>query len=174
MASKILVSACLLGQPVRYNGSARTLLHPVLERWRAEGRLVPVCPELSAGLPVPRPPAEIAAGRTGGAVLSGTARIIDSTGTDVTRPFLAGAEAALATAVREGCRYALLTDGSPSCGSRFIHDGGFSGRTHAGDGVTAALLRRNGIEVFAAEEVGALEARLSQAEQAAPTPPAPT
>ena len=162
MVEKIIVSACLLGRPVRYNGSAKTLTHPALERWQREGRLVSICPELAAGFSVPRPPAEIAAGRSGEAVVSNQARVIEATGADVTDLFLAGAEATLALARELACRFALLTDGSPSCGSGFIYDGAFTGRRQAGAGVTAALLRQNGLEVFAETEIDALDLRLSR------------
>ncbi|MDN5926184.1 MAG: DUF523 domain-containing protein [Hyphomicrobiales bacterium] len=160
MMAKILVSACLLGRPVRYNGSARTVAHPALERWRQEGRLVSICPELTAGFSVPRPPAEIAEGRSGEAVLSNGARVIEATGADVTDLYVAGAQATLALAREHDCRFALLIDGSPSCGSGFIYDGAFAGRKHVGAGVTAALLRQHGIEVFAETEIDALQARL--------------
>jgi uncharacterized protein YbbK (DUF523 family) len=162
MTARILVSACLLGRPVRYNGSARTLIHPTLEVWRAEGRLVSLCPELAGGFATPRPPAEIEGGRSGLDVLSGRARVIESTGADVTSLYIRGAEAALALARSNGCVLALLVDGSPSCGSGFIHDGGFAGRKQLGAGVTTALLRDNGIAVFAEFEIDALQARLNQ------------
>jgi len=161
MTPRILVSACLLGRPVRYNGSAKAVAHPVLDEWRAQGRLVVVCPELMAGFGVPRPPAEIAAGASGEAVLAGAARVVELTGADVTACYVEGARAVLALAQENGCRFALLIDGSPSCGSGFIHDGGFGGRRHAGAGVTAALLRQNGIEVFAETQIDVLRARLS-------------
>jgi uncharacterized protein YbbK (DUF523 family) len=77
---KILVSACLIGHAVRYDGRSKPLVHPVIERWRAEGRLVTICPEMSAGMPVPRSPAEIAAGASGEDVLAGLARVIEMTG----------------------------------------------------------------------------------------------
>jgi uncharacterized protein YbbK (DUF523 family) len=163
---KILVSMCVLGHPVRYNGSAKTAAHETLARWQREGRLVPVCPELAGGLSVPRPPAEIADGGSGQRVLSGAARIVDVHGTDVTAPFVDGARTALALARAHDCRYAILADGSPSCGSSFIYDGSFAGRRHAGAGVTAALLRQHGIEVFADTEIDALVARLAQRAQA--------
>lgn len=159
---KILVSACLLGRPVRYNGSAKPLDHPALERWRQEGRVVSICPELTAGFSVPRPPAEIAAGQDGEAVLAGTARVVEAGGGDVTAQFIAGAQAALDLARQHDCRFALLIDGSPSCGSGFIYDGSFGGNKHAGAGVTATLLRDHGIEVFSDKQVEALERRLSQ------------
>ncbi|MDD3444522.1 MAG: DUF523 domain-containing protein [Zavarzinia sp.] len=149
---KILVSACLLGRPVRYDGTGKALLHPHLDRWKSEGRLVPLCPEVAAGLPVPRPPAE----RTP----DGT-RVVDVTGADVTAAFEAGARVALDLARNMGCRFALLKDFSPSCGSREIHDGSFTGTRKPGQGLTAALLRGDGIEVFSEAEVADLAARLT-------------
>jgi uncharacterized protein YbbK (DUF523 family) len=144
---KILVSACLLGERVRYHGGDAALSNPILERWRREGRLVPFCPEVAGGLPVPRPAAEIQ-GTGGLAVLEGTARVITSAGADVTDAFLAGARAALEAALRSGSRVAVLKDGSPSCGSTEIYDGIFSGRRRAGVGATAALLAKNQVRVF--------------------------
>jgi uncharacterized protein YbbK (DUF523 family) len=116
---------------------------------------------LTAGFSVPRPPAEIAAGESGETVLLARARVIDTTGADVTDHYVAGARAALDMAREHGCRFALLTDGSPSCGSNFIYDGAFAGRKHVGAGVTAAHLRQNGIEVFAETAIDALRTRLS-------------
>lgn len=152
---KILVSACLLGEPVRYDGRGKAARHPALARWLAEGRLVPICPELAGGLPVPRPPAEIARGE-GRDVIAGTARVIEPDGRDVTDIYLEGARRALAAARSHGCRYAILTDESPSCGSIRIHDGGFAGRTRPGAGVTAEMFRATGIRVFAQTEIDAL------------------
>lgn len=157
---KVLVSACLLGQPVRYNGVGKPLAHSLLDRWQAEGRIVSICPEVMAGFAIPRAPAEIASGADGDAVLSGSARVIDTTGTDVTSRFIEGARIALRIARENDCRFALLIDGSPSCGSGMIYDGSFSGQKHAGSGVTVALLRANGIEVFSDGEIEALAARL--------------
>ncbi|MBP1859504.1 DUF523 domain-containing protein [Rhizobium herbae] len=156
MTAKILVSACLMGHAVRYDGQARPLVHPALDRWRQEGRLVTICPEMSAGMPVPRLPAEIEPGRSADEVLSGTARVLESNGGDVTAEFRQAAENALALAIETGCAYALLIDGSPSCGSGFIYDGSFSGRRRPGEGVTAALLRANGIKVFSDRDIDAL------------------
>ncbi|SCB59779.1 Uncharacterized conserved protein YbbK, DUF523 family [Rhizobium aethiopicum] len=161
MQSKILVSACLMGHAVRYDGRAKPLLHPAIETWRAEGRLVTICPEMSAGMQVPRPPAEIADGATGEEVLAGGARVVELTGGDVTAEFLQAAENAVALARQTGCRYALLIDGSPSCGSGFIYDGSFSGRRQAGTGVTAAALKAAGVEVFSDSEIDQLLDRLT-------------
>ena len=164
MTGKILVSACLMGHAVRYDGRSKPLIHPAIDRWREEGRLVTICPEMSAGMAVPRSPAEIAGGAAGEDVLAGTARVMEITGGDVTQGFLQAAENALALARETGCLYALLIDGSPSCGSGFIYDGSFSGDRHAGHGVTAALLKRAGIEVYSDREIDRLVERLKTAD----------
>ncbi|PLU39947.1 purine-nucleoside phosphorylase [Sinorhizobium medicae] len=159
MITRILVSACLMGQAVRYDGASKPLVHPAIDRWRREGRLVTICPEMTAGMPVPRPPAEIEGGRTGAEVLAGRARVLERTGGDVTAEFRRAAQNALALASETNCRFALLIDGSRSCGSGFIYDGRFSGERVAGEGVTAALLRANGIEVYSDRDIEALVAR---------------
>lgn len=92
MMEKILVSACLLGNPVCYNGSVKSVEHPSLERWRREERLVALCPELTAGFSVPRPPAEISNGQNGQAVLTGNDQVFEATGADVTGLYIGGAQ----------------------------------------------------------------------------------
>lgn len=164
MPEKILVSACLMGHAVRYDGQSKPLIHPAIDRWRAEGRLVTICPEMSAGMPVPRPPAEIAAGAVGKDVLAGNAKVLEINGRDVTEGFVRAAENALSLARETGCRFALLIDGSPSCGSGFVYDGSFTGIRHAGQGVTAALLAGNGIEVYSDRQIEALVARVEALE----------
>jgi uncharacterized protein YbbK (DUF523 family) len=160
MTGRILISACLMGQPVRYDGKGKLFAHDLIAQWQAEDRLVVFCPELAGGFPVPRPPAEIAGGRTGGDVLAGRATVIESGGKDVTGQFIAGAEKALHLAREEGCSFALLIDGSPSCGSGFVYDGSFSSARHPGNGVTASLLIANGIDVYAPAEIDILAKRL--------------
>ncbi len=144
----ILVSACLLGLPVAYDGRGR----PVAEliRQAALGRVVPVCPEVAGGLPVPRPPAEIAGG-SGGDVLDGRARVLTVAGEDVTEAYIRGAEAALALVRRYGIRLAVMKARSPSCSPSGIYDGTHSERLVPGEGVTAALLRREGVKVVSEE-----------------------
>jgi uncharacterized protein YbbK (DUF523 family) len=149
---KILVSACLLGAPVRYHGGDAASDHPVLRRWAREGRLVSVCPEQDGGLPTPRPPAEIIGGG-GAAVLTRAAVVRTAAGVDVSDAYRRGADRALAAARAHGIRIAILKEGSPSCGSGTIYDGSFSGTRAPGDGVTAALLRSNGIHVFSEHEL---------------------
>jgi uncharacterized protein YbbK (DUF523 family) len=162
---RILVSACLLGRPVRYDGRAKTPGTDLLSRWQAEGRLVPLCPEMAGGLPVPRPPAEISPGATGADVLAGRATIRTRRGADVTPAFLEGAAAAVRLARDTGCRYALLTEGSPSCGVHRVHAGRFDGTTTPGEGVVAAALRTAGLAVYSHEEAEALALALAAAEK---------
>ncbi|MDH2429044.1 DUF523 domain-containing protein [Sphaerisporangium sp. TRM90804] len=164
---RILVSACLMGRRVRFDGRAKAVADEVFAAWRAEGRLVPFCPEVEGGLPVPRPPAEIESGVGGAAVLSGSARILTPAGEDVTRHFLAGAYSALAVAQTMGLRTAILKDGSPSCGSLRIHDGTFRGRVTPGTGVTAALLELHGIRVFGEDRIAEAAEHLDTLERAA-------
>ncbi len=154
---RVLVSACLLGQPVRYDGGHRQCTHPVLQRWQAQGRVVAFCPEAVGGFATPRPAAEIVAmPATGGGqqVLQGQARVIDDMGADVTAGFVTGAQAALRQAQALGIRVAVLKDGSPSCGSGFIYDGSFTGRVLPGQvGVSTALLRQHGVAVFSESQL---------------------
>ncbi|PCE27039.1 hypothetical protein BWP39_09625 [Paraburkholderia acidicola] len=161
---KILVSACLAGLPVRYDGKAKTIRNALWQRWSDEGRLVIVCPEVAGGFDTPRRPAEIQLRRSGDDVLAAAATIEDDVGADVTAMFVAGARSALDQAQAHGCRYALLADGSPSCGSGFLYDGTFSGTMHSGAGVTAALLRQHGIVVFAPAQIEDLAAHIAHDE----------
>jgi uncharacterized protein YbbK (DUF523 family) len=144
---KILISACLMGRPVRYDGRTAGNGDGLLARWQAEGRLVIVCPELAGDLSVPRPAAEISGG-TGADVLDRRATIVTAAGENVTESFLLGAQRTLDIAVEQGITIAILKQRSPSCGSREIYDGHFVDRRVPGEGATAALLRRNGIVVF--------------------------
>lgn len=154
---QILVSACLLGSPVRYDGRAKRRDDATLTRWQAEGRLIPVCPEVAGGLPVPRPPAEIT-------VIGRSTVIRTDTGADVTAAYVRGAEHALEVAQRAGVRIALLKESSPSCGRHRIYDGTFSGTAVSGMGVTTALLERHGIRVFSEDEIPAARHYLERLE----------
>ncbi len=163
----VIVSRCLLGETVRYDGKANTLDSALLERWAGEGRLVPVCPEVAGGLPVPRPPAEIVAG-DGSSVLAGKAKVCQADGHDVTRFFVRGAQNALSAALDHGARLAVLVERSPSCGSRRIYDGTFSSTTIPGQGVTAALLERHGIRVFTPNNLAQAQLYLQEVENRPP------
>ncbi|MEH3022769.1 MAG: DUF523 domain-containing protein [Pseudomonas oryzihabitans] len=159
---KILVSRCLLGHRVRYDGGAHGPFD-LLGRWQAEGRIVPLCPEVAGGLPTPRPPAEIPGGQ-GGAVLDGRLPVLTDAGADVSAAFVAGAEAALALVRRHGIRLAVLKARSPSCGNLENYDGSFSGTRVAGEGVTAAALQRAGVRVFNETELDAAQRWLAALE----------
>jgi uncharacterized protein YbbK (DUF523 family) len=153
---RILISACLVGQKVRYDGRHKEATQSLIHTWQKEGRLVPICPEVAAGLPIPRRPAEIVTG-------DGIVQVKDDCGADVTDAFEHGAKLALDLAFQHGCRFAILTDGSPSCGSQLIYDGTFSGIRIEGKGLTAQRLESAGIRVFVQSDLNALEAALSAA-----------
>jgi uncharacterized protein YbbK (DUF523 family) len=148
---KILVSRCLLGHRVRYDGGASGPFDQ-LQQWLDEGRVVPLCPEVAGGLPTPRAAAEIPGGQ-GGEVLDGHASVITTEGDDVSAEFLSGAYQALERVQKHGIRIAVLKANSPSCGNLLTYDGTFSGVKVSGEGVTAALLRRNGVQVFSELEL---------------------
>ena len=161
---KVLVSACLLGEKVRYHGGDAACADDVLDLWKREGRLVSVCPETAGGLPVPRPPAEIVGGG-GAAVLRKEAYVGDLTGADVTEAFVRGARAALQAAVAAGARIAVLKDGSPSCATTYLYDGTFRGQRGAGQGVATAMLEEAGIRVFSEAQLEAAAAHLETLER---------
>lgn len=136
---KVLISACLLGIPCRYDGKRKKYdniikLHSICE-------LIPFCPECYGGLPTPRVPAEISGDK-----------VISENGNDVTSEYIRGAQAALSLCKEMGIRYALLKEKSPSCGKGLIYDGTFSKTLTAGNGITAKLLMENGIKVFGESE----------------------
>lgn len=133
----LLISACLMGFECKYSGGSNKLSDERLSELREKYRLIPVCPEAAGGLPTPRDPSE----RLGD-------RVVSSKGRDVTAQFTKGAETALFLAQKYGCKKALLKRNSPSCGGEYIYDGSFSGRLIPGEGLTAELLRAEGIEVF--------------------------
>ena len=159
----ILVSACLMGQAVRYDGSDKRSHHRIVQRWMSEGRIVSVCPEVAGGMPIPRPAAEIVGG-AGWSVLAGSAKVMDAAAHDVSSAFVQGAQQALAIATKKGIRIAVLKEGSPSCGSSFIYDGTFSGNKLADMGVTAALLQQAGLHVFSEDQLEQADALLQQLE----------
>jgi uncharacterized protein YbbK (DUF523 family) len=152
MVSKVLVSACLLGNKVRYDANDVPTKSDLLDKWKEEDRLVVFCPEVAGGLSVPRLPAEII-GTDGNAVLDGTAKVVDNQGNDVSRFFVNGANKALEAAQSNNVKVAILKSKSPSCGSSFIYDGTFSSVQKVGQGVTTALFERNGIKVFSDLEI---------------------
>ena len=137
---KIIVSACLLGLNCRYCGVGA--FNAEVLKLNEEHQLIPVCPEQLGGLPVPRLPNEILNGK-----------VIDKDGMNKTDSFTKGAHETLALAKLMGCTNAVLKERSPSCGSRMVYDGTFSGRIISGMGITAQLLYDNGIKVVSEENI---------------------
>ncbi|KGJ97324.1 DUF523 domain-containing protein [Colwellia psychrerythraea] len=152
---KILISACFLGQRVRYNGEIKSFTNPTLEKWRQEGRLVAICPEVISGLPVPRAPAEIN---------PKTNKVITIENIDVTKQFNYGAKQALDLCKKHKIKFALLKESSPSCGSQVIYDGSFSQQKIAGEGVTTKLLRQHGIMVFSEDTIALLAEQIKDSD----------
>ncbi|MBE6742424.1 MAG: DUF523 domain-containing protein [Ruminococcaceae bacterium] len=141
--TRILVSACLLGENCKYSGENN--LHPEVIKLAQHFELIPVCPEVFGGLPIPREPAEIKDGR-----------VVNKSGDDVTAAFITGANETLYIAREKNCPAALLKEKSPSCGFGKIYDGSFSGRLTEGSGFTARLLSDAGIQVFGESQVNKL------------------
>ena len=137
---RILVSACLLGENCKYSGG-NNRNERVLAFVKGH-TVIPVCPEVLGGLPVPREPAEI---------VNGTVRV--KAGRSVDAEFRRGAELALAIAKKNGAQLAILQSRSPSCGVKEIYDGTFTGKRIKGQGVFAALLKENGIRMTDAEDI---------------------
>jgi len=144
---KVFVSACFMGEYVRYDGGHQLLTHKMLKQWQEEKRIISGCPECLGGLPVPRAPAEIQ---------PRSAEVITVTGDNVTEFFHRGAIKALDICVKHNIRYALLKESSPSCGSTTIYDGTFSSRKIQGKGITAQLFIQQGIEVFSEQSIDVL------------------
>ena len=138
---KVLVSACLLGQAVRYDGRGNKQQHPVLQQWLQQQRVIALCPEVAGGLSVPRLPAEMQG-----------ERVMNIQGQDVTAAFVHGAEQALSLCHQHSIRIAVLKEGSPSCGVSYIYDGSFSHCKTPGQGVTSGLLRQHGVQVFSEKQ----------------------
>jgi len=136
----MLVSACLAGIPCRWDCKEKSSAR-VIELLN-EGKAIPVCPEQLGGLTTPRDPSE----RIG-------KRVFSRNGENVTVRFENGAKIVLEIARKYNCKEAILKSKSPSCGSKEIYDGSFTGKLIAGDGVTAQLLKENGIRVYTEDEV---------------------
>ena len=139
----IAVSACLLGEPCRYDG-ASVPCEDVIGLAR-DYELVPVCPEQLGGLPTPRTPSEIQA----------DGRVVDREGVDRTEAFLLGARRTVEVAREADCACAVLKSRSPSCGVHQVYDGSFPGTVVEGEGKAAAALKSAGFTVVDEGEAAA-------------------
>lgn len=146
----IIVSACLCGINTRYDG--KSSFNDKVAKLLKEGKAVLVCPEQLGGLSTPRPPHEIQNG-TGADVLDGKAKVLGNDGKDSSSEFIKGAEEVLKIAKEIEAKTAILKAKSPSCGFGKIYDGTFSGAKRDGNGITAELLKRNGIKVYTEEDI---------------------
>ena len=143
----IVFSSCITGVKCRYNGSSsynEKLLKSINEEF------IHICPEILAGLKIPRRPCEIYGG-SGEDVLNGNAKIIDKDGFDITEQMLTGAKKALKICLENNVTKAYLQTKSPTCGYNKIYDGTFSSTLKKGDGIFSALLLKNGIKVIEVE-----------------------
>ncbi len=131
---KILVSACLLGVNCKYNGDNN--YSSEIDEFLKDYEIIPICPEIMGGLPTPRVPSE----RLGD-------RVVTKDGIDVTKQYEKGANECLFLAKKYNIKKALLKKRSPSCGYGEIYDGSFSKNIIPGNGITADLLEKNGIEI---------------------------
>lgn len=149
MSHPILVSACLLGLATRYDGRSKAN-EKVRQYLQQHKRIpIPVCPEQLAGLPTPRPMTFFAHG-SGAEVLNGSGLVIRTDQTDMNTVFVQGAKETLKIAQLTGCTHALFKDGSPSCG---VHRICRQGSKVAGQGITTALLQRNGLQIISEEDL---------------------
>lgn len=138
---KIIVSACLLGESCRYDGKSKPCEKVI--RLAEKHELIPVCPEVLGGLSTPRPPSE----------MQKDGRFINSEGGDVTANYRSGAESTLHIAIQNSCKLAVLKEKSPSCGVHSRYDGTFTRTLIPESGITAALLRENGITVISEDDL---------------------
>ena len=140
---KLLISACLYGENVKYNGSNNKIKD--IDKLKKKYNLIPFCPEVEGGLPVPRPPSEI--------VSVTPLKIKNINGIDVSLYFKKGAKKTLQLCEKYGIKKALLKEKSPSCGKSYIYDGTFSKTLTKGEGVTVSLLIKKRIKIFNENEL---------------------
>ena len=148
---KVLISACLLGDNVKYSGGNNLTLELVTLLEKYNVKIVKICPECFAGLPIPRVPSEIRGDK-----------VFSKDGWDITEEFLSGAEKTYQIAKRKRVDFAILKERSPSCGSSYIYDGSFSGKVIEGQGLTAKKLSKENIIIFSEENLEEIEKYLEE------------
>lgn len=145
-----LISSCLCGVNCKYSGGNN--LNENCLRLLKEGKAILVCPEQLGGLSTPRTPAEIKG--TANGVLYKKDKVITKNNIDMTEAFLKGAKETLHIAKLSNVKIAILKEGSPSCGVNYVYDGSFTGKKVSGKGITATILKENGIEVVSEIDFG--------------------
>lgn len=136
---KYLISACLIGENCKYNGGNN--LDNIAKLLFDKGLAFSICPEVLGGLDTPRVPAEIV-----------NDEVITKEGVNVTKEYELGAKKSLEYALKHNIKIAILQPRSPSCGSKQIYDGTYSGTLIKGEGKTTKLLREHGIKVITMED----------------------
>lgn len=136
----IAASRCLIGENCTYAGK-NNLCKEIKELYH-QGLVLPLCPEVLGGLPIPRTPCEI----------SGE-KVIDQKGIDRTSEYTTGAKIALEKCLEKNIKIAVLKARSPSCGKDFIYDGTFSHQLVEGNGIFAQMLKEHGIQVYSENEI---------------------
>ena len=149
---KILVSGCLYGWHVRYDGVDTPCLDERFLKWKEQGILIPVCPEVFGGLKTPRPDSQ----------RQGNKKVMACTGVDVTEEYLKGAKEALRLALVNDVACCIMKEDSPSCGSKFIFDGTFTDTKIPGVGLAVELLKDAGFKVFDEDEIDEVEKLLNK------------
>ncbi len=139
MKEKLLISSCLLGNNVKYNGKNNYV--EGIEKLKDLYDLVIICPEVMGGLSIPRIPSEII-----------NNEVINKEGTNVTLEFTKGANLALELVKKYKIKKALLKDGSPSCGSTYIYDGTFTGTKISNYGMTVRGLLKEDVTIYTEKE----------------------
>ena len=142
---KLLVSGCLLGENVRYDGKNSGIKEPMMQRLKDGFEIYSFCPEVSGGMPTPRVPSEI--------ISMEPLKVINKEKEDTTHFFIKGAKNCLEFCKDNGIKIALFKSRSPSCGNRYVHGGKFNKKLVEGKGVTVTLLNSHGIKVFNEEEI---------------------
>ncbi|MGG7143710.1 DUF523 domain-containing protein [Clostridium nigeriense] len=145
-----LISSCLCGVNCKYSGS-NNLNEQCLKLFK-EGKAILVCPEQLGGLSTPRRPAEIKGTAKG--VIKNVDKVFTKDNIDVTKEFLKGAYETLYIAKLSNVNKAILKEGSPSCGVNYIYDGSFTSKKIEGKGITATILKENGIEIISELDLG--------------------
>jgi uncharacterized protein YbbK (DUF523 family) len=133
----ILVSDCLLGSRVRYDGNHCSLGKSKIHLLKENFNIIAICPEVMSGMSVPREPIEIK-----------NSKVIKQDQTDITSSFDRVFKYLENLLNEKDIKYAVLKDFSPSCGSTFIYDGSFSGVKIPGNGLITSYLKKQNVEIF--------------------------
>lgn len=137
---KIVVSACLLGENCKYSGGNNR--NETVLAFIKDKEVIPVCPEVDGGLPIPRVPVEL---------VNGVA--VNKEGVNVDREFHKGVEIALEKLAGEDIELVILQPRSPSCGVKQIYDGTFTGTLKDGQGMLAGVLAEKGYKVIEPDDI---------------------